>query len=86
MVEIKVIIPNIPFDEIVADKINPLALQWLINNSVHDRFDGSAKHFMLQACNLANIYKEDLHKIYDDAVSARAKEADLPKLKKVKGE
>ena len=69
----KMIIPtDKSFDEIVKDKINPLAIQWLIDKSIHDRFDGSAKAFLQRACNLANIYKEDLLEIYDNAKAEAA--------------
>ena len=72
--DIKVIIPKKPFEEIIADPINALAIQWLIDHSIHNRFDGSAKAFLLRACNLANIYKDELKVIYEK--SRKVKEAE----------
>ena len=62
----KVVIPkNKTFEEITKLPINELSLQWLIDHSIHDKYDGSAKAFLTRACNLAMIYREDLREIFD---------------------
>lgn len=84
---IEVIIPtDVSFDEIMKDQINSLALAWLIKNSIFDRYDGSAKNMMTRACILANIYKEELKVLYDEAVSKSIEKKHIDKPKKVKGE
>lgn len=81
--DIRVNIPtDLPFEEIIKQPINELALQWLINRSIHDRFDGSAKAFMLKAVNLANIYKEELKAIYDAEKAIKEEQASAAKPKK----
>ena len=80
----KLDIPDEPFENIIKDHINPLAIQWLINKATAEKYDCSARNFLSLACNLANFYKQELRELYDLDKASKSVSNSVDKIEKTK--
>lgn len=61
----KVIIPKKPYEEIMKDIVNPISIQWLVDNFINDKYDPHGRFYLNRACQIALLHKEELKDIYD---------------------